>query len=823
VYGVDLNPMAVELAKVSLWLEAMEPGRPLGFLDAHIKHGNGLIGATPALMRDGIPDRAFKKTEGDDEAWARQLLNRNTEERKGQGSLFETETETKVANASFARGLRRITASPDDNLADVRRKEAAYRDWSASDEYRHALHLADAWCAAFVWVKREDAPPAITHKVFRGLEDPEGNAAPQSVHDEIARLRKQYAFFHWHLEFPDVFHVPEDGDAGADTGTVDPVTGWAGGFSCVVGNPPWDKVDFEDKKYFSVVAPEIADISGTARRTRITEWEREHPEAGKRYRDARRAVKGTFHFAGDSGVFPLCAKGLTVKGVTMLQTDQLFAERMANVVAPEGRFGLILPTAIATGAGSQHLFTSFTRRGALISLYDFEVRRPKSAALPRGGKWFDIDSKQSFCLLSLTGRALRETSARFGFSLGDISDLDDPDRIFALNSEDLALINPNTGTPPKLRSRRDADLLARIYRRVPALWNETRRDGNPWAITFKATFFHTTDDSDLYRTREELESSGWHLEGNVFIRGAERMLPVYDGKMAHLFDHRWNSYTGTGNEERRRLSVDEKLDPAACATPRYWIQGNGMIQTHRKGKDVKVPGVDLRLAELAWQHGWLLGWRDVTYSTNERTALPAFLPRTAVVETFPLMFPRVAPPLVAALLAAQSSLVFDFVSRQKTNGAHMKLYTWKQLPVPTPTTLEPHLPFLLPRVLELVYTAYDMTPLARDLGDEGEPFRWDEDRRAQLRAELDAYFLHLYGISREDTDYILESFQSESGGLKNNEIAKFGEYRTKRLVLAEYDRMAAAGLTLETPLTEGESGSYRSPLTPPPGQGPRHG
>lgn len=209
VYGVDLNPMAVELAKVSLWLEAMRPGRPLGFLDSHIKHGNGLIGATPALMRDGIPDKAFKKTEGDDEAWARSLLNRNAQERIGQGGLFEIQTETKVANASFARGLRRITAAPDSDLADIRHKEAAYLEWSASDEYRHALHLANAWCAAFVWVKREDQPPAITHKVFQGLEDPEGDAAPQSTHDEIVRLRDQYAFFHWHLEFPEVFTVPE--------------------------------------------------------------------------------------------------------------------------------------------------------------------------------------------------------------------------------------------------------------------------------------------------------------------------------------------------------------------------------------------------------------------------------------------------------------------------------------------------------------------------------------------------------------------------------------------------------------------------------------
>ncbi|MFJ8715759.1 Eco57I restriction-modification methylase domain-containing protein [Streptomyces violaceus] len=823
VYGVDLNPMAVELAKVSLWLEAMEPGRPLGFLDAHIKHGNGLIGATPALMRDGIPDKAFKKAEGDDEGWARQLLSRNALEREGQGELFEVETETKVANGSFARGLRRITAAPAGDLKDIRRKEADYRDWANSAEYLRALHLADAWCAAFVWVKKkEEAPPAITHKVFRGLEDPEGDAAPQSTHDEIVRLRDQYAFFHWHLEFPEVFAVPEDGEVASGAGEVDSGTGWGGGFSCVVGNPPWDKVDFEDKKYFSVVAPEIAEISGTARRTRIVEWERENPEAGRRYREARRAVKGTFHFTGDSGVFPLCAKGLTVKGVNSLQTDTLFAERMANVVAPEGRFGLILPTAIATGAGSQYLFADFTQRGVLASLYDFENRRPKSPTLPQGGKWFEsVHSSYKFCLIALTGRATRADASRIGFFLSEIADLEDANRVFAVDPEDLARISPNTGTLPVFRTQRDADITADVYRRVPVLWNEGDQQGNRWSLTFK-NLFNTTDDSDLYRTREELDAEGWELRGNVFERGAERMLPVYEGKMAHLFDHRWNSYTGTGSEDRRRTSASEKAEPTTCADPRYWILESGPIATVRRGKDTDARGVGDRLAEVHWPHNWLLGWRDICRATDERTAIPAFLPKAAVVETFPLMLPRVSPPLVAALAVTQSSLIFDFVSRQRISDAHMKIFIWKQLPVPTPATLEPHLPFLLPRVVELVYSAYDMTPLARDLGDEGEPFRWDEDRRVQLRAELDAYFFHLYGISREDTDYILESFQSESGGLKNNEISAFGEYRTKRLVLTEYDRMATAGLTLESPLTEGESGTYRSPLTPPPGHGPRH-
>ncbi|MEU3307423.1 hypothetical protein [Nocardiopsis sp. NPDC006832] len=113
--------------------------------------------------------------------------------------------------------------------------------------------------------------------------------------------------------------------------------------------------------------------------------------------------------------------------------------------------------------------------------------------------------------------------------------------------------------------------------------------------------------------------------------------------------------------------------------------------------------------------------------------------------------------------------------------------TWKQLPVPTPEQLEPHLGFLVPRVLELIYTTHDMEPLARDLGHEGPPFPWDEERRATIRAELDAYCFRLYGLDRQEVDYVLETFQTAKGGLKNNEIARFGTYRTKELVLDAFD------------------------------------
>ena len=398
------------------------------------------------------------------------------------------------------------------------------------------------------------------------------------------------------------------------------------------------------------------------------------------------------------------------------------------------------------------MFASFAMRGAVASLFDFENR---------GSRFFPgVHASYKFCLISLAGKALREPVARYAFYLLDTSELENPNQTFELSPQEITLINPNTRTLPTFRNPRDAALTKAIYGHVQVLWDDRKRDGNPWGITFKH-LFNMTDDSDLFRTDIRLEREGWHPAGNVFVRDGKRMLPLYEAKMVHHFDHRWASFRGTDSDDPRRLRLIEKQDPSSQAEPRYWVAEEGPILTSRKGREVKLPGASDLLMESKWGNGWLCGWRDVCRATDERTAIPALIPRAAVGNKFHLMLPNVSEPLAAALVATQSSLVFDFVSRQKIGSIAMGLFIWKQLPVPTPTMLEPHLAFIVPRVLELVYTAYDMTPLARDLGDEGEPFRWDEDRRAQLRAELDAFFFHLYGIDdRDDVDYILETFQT---------------------------------------------------------------
>jgi hypothetical protein len=234
------------------------------------------------------------------------------------------------------------------------------------------------------------------------------------------------------------------------------------------------------------------------------------------------------------------------------------------------------------------------------------------------------------------------------------------------------------------------------------------------------------------------------------------------------------------------------------AQPRHWIAEHGPVAVQRKGGTVERPGVADRLAELGWNWEWLCAWRA---PVHDRTAVAVVLPRAAAAGSLPLMLPRVVPPFAAALIAAQSSLVFDYVARQKVDGPAVRAAHWKQLPVPTPDMLEPHLPFIVPRVLELVYTTSDMSPLARDLDDAGDPFARDPGRRASLRAELDAFFFHAYGIGdRGDVEYITGALRGDAG------------LRDRKLILAAYDRMAEASAA---------GAEYETRIFPPPGHGPR--
>ncbi|MFE1995250.1 Eco57I restriction-modification methylase domain-containing protein [Streptomyces parvulus] len=827
VYGVDLNPMAVELAKVSLWIEAMEPGRPLTFLDAHIKHGNGLLGTTPRLLAQGLPDDAFKVLEGDESKWVRALKARNAVEREqwlaalrrgeNQDALFSEEHAIAVSNASLGEETSAITDAPSQELEDVHNQARAYHELTTSKNYVKALRLADAWCAAFVWQKSEQAsPPALTTDSLLALHaaegdtDAEADAAanlPDGTVAMVRSLRERYRFFHWHLEFPEVFRVPADPAAPG----VDERVGWKGGFSCVLGNPPWERVKLQEQEFFAIRDEKIATAANKAARERMIDALADSEEESDRalhaeFIAARRVSEGVSHLLRGSGRFPLAGRG-------DVNTYAVFAEAASLGIAPAGRLGLVLPTGIATDATTAPFFSDLVRTSRLASFLDFEN---EAFILSR-----DVHHSVRFSLLTVTGRGERVQRASFAFGTRYTEDLEE--RRFAMPPEEILLVNPNTGTLPVFRTRRDAEITLGIYRRVPVLRREPDAEGkgatDPWGLTFM-TMFHMSNDSYLFRGKAELEAEGWKLKGNVFTHPSDgrRYLPLYEAKMLHHFDHRLGTYEGQTQAQANvgtlpQVTAEQHGDPDFAPLPRYWVPQSDVDSGKRdkKGNRIMWPGVRTRLAEREWWNGWLMGWRDIARSTDTRTTMATVLPPYGVGHTNPLMFP--ADATAAALLqACLSSYVFDYVIRQKIAGTHLTYGYLYQLPVPDRSDFAAasgRTEWFIGRVAELAWTSNDMTGFAKDLGYSGHPFRWDSDRRELLRAELDAALFHLYGLGRDDVDYVMETFPT----VKKRETALGGTYRTKDLILDAYDRMDAARKT---------GGEYQTLLDPPPGKGPRH-
>src|SRR5579875_114464 len=744
LHGVDANPMAVELCKVSLWMEALEPGRPLSFLDHRIALGNSLLGTTPELIAAGIPAEAFKPILGDDKQVVAAWRKRNQREQSGQLSFDLAGDRVDADTHALAAQAAALEAIDDRSLAGVREQQHRFAALLHSVERRRAQLAADTWCTAFIAPKRGSAVPITQDTLSRALAGGETGLSPDEL-SVISAAKRDYVFLHWHVAFPAAWQ--------------------RGGFDVVLGNPPWERVKLQEKEFFAALSPEIATAPNKAARDRLIKaLAADDPDLLIAFEAAKRQAEGASHLIRDSGRYPLCGRG-------DVNTYAIFAELMRNLIGPTGRAGVIVPTGIATDDTTKLYFQDLNDKRSLVSLYDFENR---DAVFP------GVHRSYKFCLLTLTGTRAPVNAAEFVFFAHQVEDLGDPERRFTLTPEDIELLNPNTRTCPVFRSRRDAELTKAIYRRVPILIREGDPDGNPWGIKF-STMFHMSNDSHLYRTRDQLEADGWTLEGNVFTRGEDRYLPLYEAKMIHHYDHRWATYD---NGDTRDLTDAEKRDPGYLVLPRYWVSAADVCDVAPQ-----------------WRRDWLFSFRNIARTTDERTYIGAPLGRVAVGHSAPVMLSDDASN-AATLAAIWASFACDYVARQKVGGVNMTYGYLYQFAVPDPSTTP--FTFVLSRVLELAYTATDLAGFAADLGYDGPPFRWDPDRRALIRAELDAVMFRLYGIERDDVDYIMETFPI----VRRRDEERFGEYRTKRLILERYDAMVAA---------DAEGCEYATPLDPPPG------
>ena len=744
VYGVDKNPMAVELAKVALWLHTFTVGAPLSFLDHHLRCGDSLFGS---WVRTGI-DRA--ETQGG-ELWLRGPITKAT---------------------SAAASMQVIEGLTDAEIAEAHRSADIF---AGVEESTAPLNAFLSVVQAFGWLNRRDRDDTeVLGAYFAGVfgdpidialgavaieKDAKGSAHFAALLDQAQRLIAEEHFLHWQVAFPGVW-------------TAWDRVGLHGGFDAVIGNPPWDRIKLQQVEWFAARRRAIAMATRAADRKRmIDDLETAGDPLASEFADASARAQAAAHMARASGEYPLLSGG-------DINLYSLFVERAMTLVKPDGLVGLLTPSGIASDKTASTFFKGVATEGRLRALYDFEN---KKVFFP------DVHASFKFCVL-VASPSPNDEPARCAFYCHRVAELDDPERCFPLTAEDFARVNPNTGTAPIFRTRRDAALTTAIYNRLPVLVDRSSGQAvKAWPVKY-TRMFDMTNDSGLFRTRADLEEreGAWPVGGNRFGSPSGDWVPLYEGKMAQAFDHRAaNIVVNLENQHRPAQHVpatpEQHQNPNWLPDPQFWVSAS----------------------ECGWTAGveWVLGFKEITAPTNVRTLIAALFPTIGFGNKVPILKPETTDRSEWLLVANLNATILDFVTRQKVQGQTLNLFIVEQLPVVPPDRYEatrfgPKTAGEIVReaVLELTYTAHDMAPFARDLGylDEAgkvkPPFRWDEDRRLRLRAKLDAVFFHLYGVTdRDDVRYIYSTFPI----VERQETEAYGRYRSRDLCLAWINALAA--------------------------------
>ena len=752
IYGVDKNPLTVELAKVSLWLHSFTVGAPLSFLDHHLRCGDSLLGL-----------RVLEAT-GE--------LNR-------LGGLFAS---TAIAGAEAATaGMQRIEAMSDADVAEVQQSAALFQGVEATTaDLRGLLDFLCGlrWLTAGMRQRQRSAfeaplvealgrQPEIAYKLLARGPDAAANRPIDRDADwlqfvdrwtEARGIADREGFVHWEVAFPGVWRRWE---------SLRP----EGGFDAVIGNPPWELIEQAATEWFSLRGDETEWPARGAERTRlIARRISAGDELAVEY-DAMRERAATLRaLARTTGHYPLLSGGRT-------NLYALFVERAMGLVKPDGFVGLLTPSGIYADKPAARFFQTVSTGGRVAGLFDFENKKIF---------FKDIHASFKFCALIFGGAKRTFDETKCAFFLHDAATINDPDRCFPLSPDDFARVNPNTGTAPVFRTRRDAEITCRTYDGNPVLVDRSGdKERKPWPVRHIRGMFNLTTDFNLFRTAAQLEVAGFYpTDRNKWKCGDELYIPHYQGRMIHQFDHRRNSVrVNSQSTHNPYVSVEvtqrQHSDPAFVPSPEYWAPAGEVEAT--------VPE----------SRGWSLGFRDIARTTDERTMVASIMPWVSSDLGIRLILPTAAEfnaDATSCLLANFNSFVFDFIVRQKVQGTHVSWYIVEQLPVIAPDAYDRRFgdttaaEMVRDHVLRLTYTAHDMEPFARDLSYGGPPFIWDEEDRRHLRARLDALYFHLYGLDRDDAGYILDTFPI----VRRQDEAQFdGRYRTKDLILAYMNALAA--------------------------------
>ena len=781
IFGVDKNPMAVELAKVALWLHTFTVGAPLSFLDHHLRCGDSLFGETVSQWRKRINDR-------------------------GQEFLIRDIISEAISSVKPMQDIEKLT---DAEIDEAERSRDTFRDVEAKTV---RLDLFMKLTHAIEWLGltgREDKS-IIQSWMDGGFGDPAEIATGQSepkekpknnqglaaterkrfleILEQAHLLIKEENFLNWEVAFPGVWQ------------NWDKIR--TGGFDAVIGNPPWSPIKLKEIDWFRERRPEIAKATGAGRKKLIAALEKTGDFVGRDYAKALKRARDRTRMARKGGDYPLLSGG-------DVNLYSLFVERAMSLVKPNGLVGLLVPSGIASDKTAARFFKGVSTQKRLKALFDFENKK----------RFFpDVHANFKFCVFVASPSTLNKP-ARCAFFLHSTSKIDDPEVCFTLNAQDFTRVNPNTGTAPTFRSRRYAELTNVIYDNAVHLNKHFPGNADKaWPVQY-ARMFDMTNDSSLFRTHDQLieKEGGYPIGGNIYGSASGNWLPLYVGRMIHQFDHRAASVDINEDNLHRAplsdsISEKQKAKPKFVPTPQYWIGEYNVeaffdqlvtkTQHHKytRQSNIKRPNLE-----------WMIAFRSISSATNARTMIATIVPKVGFGNNAPLLLPEKIDhpedilvyysnaPLIMANLNA---MVLDFIARPKVHSTNVNWYMVEQFAMVSPSQFDikafgPKTAAQIIResVLKLTYTAHDLAPFARDMGYMDKkgivkrPFIWNEERRLNLRAKLDAVFFHLYGIiDRDDIRYIYSTFpivERQERSLHN------GQYRSRELCLAWMNALAA--------------------------------
>lgn len=745
IHGVDKNPMAVELAKVALWLHTFTVGAPLSFLDHHLRCGDALFGGK---VRD-IKDELGKLSGGLLQQGDLREVDIARDTMQAIGELTDIDIaeahQSKALMDKIEAGLRPLARALDFLQA---------KQWATSSEKKA---FSETWADLLNHEYGDNLLESIELLSKKGIRlHTERQKRAHTVVQGALRRAQQVRFLHWELAFPTAWK--SDG---------------TGGFDAVIGNPPWDRMKLQEVEWFAERRLEIAKaVRASDRKRMIRELETGGDPLWEEYLEAKEMAEIATSVARDSGDYPLLSGG-------DINIYSLFVERADSLIRSDGIVGLLTPSGIAADKSASEFFRGISSTGRLACLFDFENK----------GLFFeDIHDNFKFVALAFGGPGRRFQRAQLAFYLHKLSDLTNPTRVLELAPEEFMLVNPNTGAAPVFRHRRDASITIDIYKRFPVLVDRSKasKETPPkatWPVKY-ASVFHMTNDSGRFLRRDELEKDGWYpIDGNRWKKGSSEATPLYVGKMIWHYDHRAASVAVNADNlmvsaSSSKHSSERKSDLSFAPEPQFWISKSDLP---------------------AGLPRWAVGFRDISNPTNARTMVAAVVPHLTVANTLPVLLPAEACTIekyaefAPLLLANFNSLPFDYVVRQKAKWTHLNWFIVEQFPMIRPEQFETKIgklkiaSFVREQVLHLTFTSHDMESFARDLGYSGEPFKWDDEDRRHRLARLDALFFHLYGIGRDDAAYILDTFPI----VREEDEKAHGRFLTKDLVLAYMNAIAA--------------------------------